>query len=49
MAIFPPNPQIAKKMGCPLDDTAKRAKCLNVTNPCAQMLAYKLPLKGMEC
>nr|XP_004485292.3 bile salt-activated lipase [Dasypus novemcinctus] len=39
---------IAKKVGCPLDDTAKMAKCLKVTDPRALTLAYKMPLAGME-
>lgn len=41
--------QIAEKVGCPLDDTAKMAKCLKVTDPRALTLAYKMPLAGMEC
>ncbi|XP_054582939.1 bile salt-activated lipase [Eptesicus fuscus] len=40
--------QIAKKVGCPLDDTARMAKCLKVTDPRALTLAYKLPLVGLE-
>ncbi|XP_045431135.1 bile salt-activated lipase isoform X3 [Pipistrellus kuhlii] len=40
--------RIAKKVGCPLDDTARMAKCLKVTDPRALTLAYKMPLKGME-
>ncbi|XP_070286472.1 bile salt-activated lipase-like [Myotis yumanensis] len=40
--------QIAKKVGCPLDDTARMAKCLKVTDPRALTLAYKMPLAGME-
>uniref|UniRef100_A0A671F8H6 Carboxylic ester hydrolase n=1 Tax=Rhinolophus ferrumequinum TaxID=59479 RepID=A0A671F8H6_RHIFE len=39
---------IAKKVGCPLEDTAKMAKCLKVTDPRALTLAYKMPLAGME-
>ncbi|XP_004713286.1 bile salt-activated lipase [Echinops telfairi] len=39
---------IAKKVGCPLDDTSKMAKCLKVTDPRALTLAYKMPLAGME-
>ncbi|EPQ17576.1 Bile salt-activated lipase [Myotis brandtii] len=40
--------QIAKKVGCPLEDTARMAKCLKVTDPRALTLAYKMPLAGME-
>uniref|UniRef100_G1Q033 Bile salt-activated lipase n=1 Tax=Myotis lucifugus TaxID=59463 RepID=G1Q033_MYOLU len=40
--------QIAKKVGCPLDDTARMAKCMKVTDPRALTLAYKMPLAGME-
>ncbi|XP_059514384.1 bile salt-activated lipase isoform X2 [Myotis daubentonii] len=40
--------QIAKKVGCPLDDAARMAKCLKVTDPRALTLAYKMPLAGME-
>ncbi|EPQ15021.1 Bile salt-activated lipase [Myotis brandtii] len=40
--------QIAKKVGCPLDDTARMAKCLKVTDPRALMLAYKIPLLGRK-
>ncbi|XP_006834969.1 PREDICTED: bile salt-activated lipase [Chrysochloris asiatica] len=39
---------IAKKVGCPMDDTAKMAKCLKITDPRALTLAYKMPLAGME-
>lgn len=44
-----PRLQIAEKVGCPLDDTARMAKCLKVTDPRALTLAYKMPLAGMEC
>lgn len=44
-----PSLQIAEKVGCPLDDTARMAKCLKVTDPRALTLAYKMPLAGMEC
>uniref|UniRef100_A0A452SHT9 Carboxylic ester hydrolase n=1 Tax=Ursus americanus TaxID=9643 RepID=A0A452SHT9_URSAM len=40
--------RIAEKVGCPLDDTARMAKCLKVTDPRALTLAYKLPLAGVE-
>ncbi|KAK1334019.1 hypothetical protein QTO34_005018 [Cnephaeus nilssonii] len=40
--------RIAKKVGCPLDDTARMAKCLKVTDPRALTLAYKIPLVGQE-
>ncbi|XP_070286098.1 LOW QUALITY PROTEIN: bile salt-activated lipase-like [Myotis yumanensis] len=40
--------QIAKKVGCPLDDTARMAKCLKVTDPRALTLAYKMPLLGRK-
>ncbi|XP_014400199.1 PREDICTED: bile salt-activated lipase-like [Myotis brandtii] len=39
---------IAKKVGCPLDDTARMAKCLKVTDPRALTLAYKMPLLGRK-
>ncbi|KAF6123586.1 carboxyl ester lipase [Phyllostomus discolor] len=39
---------IAKKVGCPVDDTARMAKCLKVTDPRALTMAYKMPLAGME-
>lgn len=32
-----------------MDDTARMAKCLKVTDPRALTLAYKMPLAGMEC
>uniref|UniRef100_G1P7M1 Carboxylic ester hydrolase n=1 Tax=Myotis lucifugus TaxID=59463 RepID=G1P7M1_MYOLU len=38
--------EIAKEVGCPLDDTARMAKCLKVTDPRALTLAYKIPLLG---
>ncbi|XP_066111908.1 bile salt-activated lipase isoform X1 [Saccopteryx bilineata] len=40
--------KIAKKVGCPLDDTARMAKCLKVTDPRALTMAYKMPLAGMD-
>ncbi|XP_040860581.1 bile salt-activated lipase [Ochotona curzoniae] len=40
--------KIAEKVGCPLDDTAKMAGCLKVTDPRALTLAYRLPLGGTE-
>uniref|UniRef100_A0A8C6RJ76 Carboxylic ester hydrolase n=1 Tax=Nannospalax galili TaxID=1026970 RepID=A0A8C6RJ76_NANGA len=40
--------KIAKKVGCPTDDTAKMAKCLKITDPRALTMAYKLPLRGLE-
>ncbi|XP_054440793.1 bile salt-activated lipase [Pteronotus mesoamericanus] len=40
--------RIAKKVGCPLDDTARMAKCLKVTDPRALTMAYKMPLAGMD-
>uniref|UniRef100_A0A8D2K0W6 Bile salt-activated lipase n=1 Tax=Theropithecus gelada TaxID=9565 RepID=A0A8D2K0W6_THEGE len=40
--------KVAEKVGCPVDDTAKMAKCLKVTDPRALTLAYKMPLAGME-
>lgn len=43
------HPQIAEKVGCPTDDTARMAGCLKVTDPRAVTLAYKMPLAGMEC
>lgn len=46
--LSPPNPQIAKKVGCPLDDTARMAKCLKITDTRALTLAYKMPLAGLE-
>ena len=44
-----PNPQIAEKVGCPVDDTSKMAGCLKITDPRALTLAYKLPLGSTEC
>lgn len=46
---YPPPLQIAEKVGCPLDDTSRMAKCLKITDPRALTLAYKLPLAGREC
>ncbi|XP_077918106.1 bile salt-activated lipase [Halichoerus grypus] len=40
--------RIAEKVGCPLDDTSRMAKCLKITDPRALTLAYKLPLAGRE-
>ncbi|XP_059514392.1 bile salt-activated lipase-like [Myotis daubentonii] len=40
--------RIAKKVGCPLDDTARMAKCLKATDPQALTLAYKIPLLGRK-
>uniref|UniRef100_F7A7S8 Carboxylic ester hydrolase n=2 Tax=Macaca mulatta TaxID=9544 RepID=F7A7S8_MACMU len=40
--------KVAEKVGCPVDDTARMAKCLKVTDPRALTLAYKMPLAGME-
>ncbi|XP_060056443.1 bile salt-activated lipase [Erinaceus europaeus] len=40
--------KIAEKVGCPVDDTARLAKCLKVTDPRALTMAYKMPLAGME-
>nr|P07882.2 RecName: Full=Bile salt-activated lipase; Short=BAL; AltName: Full=Bile salt-stimulated lipase; Short=BSSL; AltName: Full=Carboxyl ester lipase; AltName: Full=Cholesterol esterase; AltName: Full=Pancreatic lysophospholipase; AltName: Full=Sterol esterase; Flags: Precursor [Rattus norvegicus]CAA34189.1 cholesterol esterase preprotein (AA -20 to 592) [Rattus norvegicus] len=39
---------IAKKVGCPTEDTAKMAGCLKITDPRALTLAYRLPLKSQE-
>lgn len=44
-----PTPQIAEKVGCPVDDTSRMAKCLKITDPRALTLAYKMPLTGTEC
>lgn len=49
LTSLPPHPQIAKKVGCPMDDTARMAKCLKVTDPRALTMAYKMPLAGMDC
>ncbi|ELK30013.1 Bile salt-activated lipase [Myotis davidii] len=46
--LSPPSSQIAKKVGCPLDDTARMAKCLKVIDPRALTLAYKIPLLGQK-
>uniref|UniRef100_A0A8C2VH76 Carboxylic ester hydrolase n=1 Tax=Chinchilla lanigera TaxID=34839 RepID=A0A8C2VH76_CHILA len=40
--------KVAKKVGCPEDDTARMAECLKVTDPRALTLAYRLPLKAQE-
>lgn len=40
--------KIAKKVGCPQDDTARMVKCLKVTDPRALTLAYKIPILGLE-
>ncbi|XP_003795029.1 bile salt-activated lipase [Otolemur garnettii] len=40
--------KIAEKVGCPVDNTTRMAKCLKVTDPRALTLAYKMPLAGME-
>ncbi|XP_059958412.1 bile salt-activated lipase [Mesoplodon densirostris] len=40
--------RIAEKVGCPLNDTGRMARCLKVTDPRALTLAYKMPLAGME-
>ncbi|XP_017373056.2 bile salt-activated lipase [Cebus imitator] len=40
--------KLAEKVGCPVEDTARMAKCLKVTDPRALTLAYKMPLAGME-
>ncbi|KAL4825675.1 hypothetical protein H8958_007643 [Nasalis larvatus] len=40
--------KVAEKVGCPVDDTARMAKCLKITDPRALTLAYKLPLAGTE-
>ncbi|KAM4876489.1 bile salt-activated lipase [Thomomys bottae] len=40
--------KIAKKVGCPTDDTDRLARCLKITDPHALTMAYKLPLAGME-
>lgn len=42
-------PQVAKKVGCPLDDTARLARCLKITDPHALTMAYKAPLVDLEC
>ncbi|XP_012599515.2 bile salt-activated lipase [Microcebus murinus] len=40
--------KIAEKVGCPVDNTTRMAKCLKVTDPRALTLAYKMPLTGLE-
>ncbi|XP_042537034.1 bile salt-activated lipase [Dipodomys spectabilis] len=40
--------KIAKKVGCPTEDTDRLARCLKVTDPRALTMAYKLPLAGLE-
>ncbi|XP_024618307.1 bile salt-activated lipase isoform X2 [Neophocaena asiaeorientalis asiaeorientalis] len=40
--------KIAEKVGCPLNDTGRMARCLKITDPHALTLAYKMPLAGME-
>ncbi|XP_046535016.1 bile salt-activated lipase [Equus quagga] len=40
--------KIAEKVGCPVDDTSRMAKCLKITDPRALTLAYKMPLTGTE-
>ncbi|XP_011786817.1 PREDICTED: bile salt-activated lipase [Colobus angolensis palliatus] len=40
--------KVAEKVGCPVDDTARMANCLKITDPRALTLAYKLPLTGIE-
>ncbi|XP_074066913.1 general transcription factor 3C polypeptide 5 isoform X1 [Macrotis lagotis] len=40
--------RIASKVGCPLDDVVKMAKCFKVTDPRALTLAYYMPLIGLE-
>ena len=32
-----------------MNDTARMAKCLKITDPRALTLAYKMPLAGMDC
>ncbi|XP_058380384.1 bile salt-activated lipase [Diceros bicornis minor] len=39
---------IAEKVGCPVDDTSRMARCLKITDPHALTLAYKMPLTGTE-
>ncbi|ELK30016.1 PREDICTED: bile salt-activated lipase isoform X3 [Myotis davidii] len=38
--------QIAKKVGCPVDDTARMAKCLKATDPRVLTRAHKINLLG---
>ncbi|KAG8535318.1 hypothetical protein GDO81_028831 [Engystomops pustulosus] len=40
--------QVATKVGCPVDDTARLADCLRVTDPRALTLAFKMDLTNME-
>ncbi|ELK07322.1 Bile salt-activated lipase [Pteropus alecto] len=40
--------RIAQKVGCPVDDTARMARCLKITDPRALTLAYKIPLASLE-
>ncbi|XP_032021402.2 bile salt-activated lipase [Hylobates moloch] len=40
--------KVAEKVGCPVDDTARMAQCLKITDPRALTLAYKVPLTGLE-
>nr|XP_054358329.1 bile salt-activated lipase isoform X2 [Pongo pygmaeus] len=40
--------KVAEKVGCPVEDTARMAQCLKVTDPRALTLAYKVPLAGLE-
>ncbi|VTJ69876.1 Hypothetical predicted protein [Marmota monax] len=40
--------KVAKKVGCPLDDTARLARCLKITDPHALTMAYKVPLADLE-
>lgn len=49
LSMHSPQPQIAEKVGCPVDDTSKMAGCLKITDPRALTLAYKLPLGTTEC
>uniref|UniRef100_A0A8C3W198 Carboxylic ester hydrolase n=1 Tax=Catagonus wagneri TaxID=51154 RepID=A0A8C3W198_9CETA len=39
---------VAEKVGCPMDDTARMARCLKITDPRALTLAYRLPLTRQE-
>uniref|UniRef100_A0A8C5LEF1 Carboxylic ester hydrolase n=1 Tax=Jaculus jaculus TaxID=51337 RepID=A0A8C5LEF1_JACJA len=39
---------VAKKVGCPTDDTSRMANCLKITDPRALTMAYKMPLRGLE-
>ncbi|KAG8509448.1 Bile salt-activated lipase [Galemys pyrenaicus] len=40
--------RVARKVGCPVDDTARMARCLKITDPRALIMAYKLPLTSQE-